>query len=125
MTLVLAPNGDFMTHWSTQDFDHAPDAEKTLKFIKNVMAFYRSEGEKYLYSGKMIYAPDIECEEIIIPLFRGRKEASLPRLLSSAWQTEDGKVAYIVVNPEDVAVSFKIGNESYEAKPLDAMLIIK
>ena len=125
MTLILAPNGDLMTHWGTHDFEHAPNMEKTLEFIKNVMEFYRNVGKKYLYSGKMIFAPDIECDEIIIPLFRGRKEANLPRLLSSAWQTEDGKVAYIVVNPEDVAVSFKIGNESYEAKPLNAMLIIK
>jgi len=123
MTLVLAPNGELMTHWGTHDFEHAPNMEKTLRFIKNVMSFYRSEGEKYLYSGKMIFAPDIECEEITFPLFRGRKEAKLPRLLSSTWQTDGGKTAYIVVNPEDVAVMFKINGVSYEAKPLDATLI--
>jgi hypothetical protein len=125
MTLTLAPNGDLMTHWGTHDFEHAPDKEKALRFIKNVMEFYRTEGEKYLYCGKMKNAPDIICEEIFIPLFRGRKYANLPRLLSSTWAAENGKTAYIVVNPEDTEIDFAIGDDFYTAEPLNAMLIIR
>ena len=125
MTLTLAPNGDLMTHWGTHDFEHAPDKEKALRFIKNVMEFYRAEGEKYLYSGKMKNAPDIICEEIFIPLFRGRKYANLPRLLSSTWAAEKNKTAYIVVNPEDTEIEFAIGDDFYTAPPLNAMLIIR
>ncbi|MBQ9744600.1 MAG: hypothetical protein IJW19_05690 [Clostridia bacterium] len=125
MTLTLAPNGELMTHWGTNDFIHCPDMDKTLLFIKNVMKFYHRVGKKYLYSGKMSSLPDIECEEIFIPLFRGRKVANLPRLLSSVWEEKDGGVAYIVVNPEDEPVTFRIGDETYEAPPLNAILIIK
>ena len=68
---------------------------------------------------------DIECEEITIPLFRGRKEATLPRLLSSTWQTDSGETAYIVVNPEGVSVNFKINGEEFTAPPLNAVLIVR
>jgi len=124
MTLTLAPNGDLMTHWGTHDYVNCPDMEKTLKFIKNVMEFYHRVGKKYLHCGKMSISSDIECEEITIPLFRGRKYASLPRLLSSSWENENGKTAYIVVNPEDVDVKFKLGDAEYEAPALNATLII-
>lgn len=125
MTLALAPNGDLMTHWSTRDFEHAPDMEKTLRFIKNVMRFYDEVGKKYLYSGKMTVAPSIGCDTITIPLSRGQSQITLPRLLSSRWQADNGKVAYIVVNPEDKELEFSIENERFTVLPLDATLIIK
>lgn len=125
MTLTLQPNGKLMSHWGTHDFESAPDMEKTLKFIKNVAEFYRSVGKKYLYCGRMKDCTDIECEEITIPLFRGRKEATLPRLLSSTWQTDSGETAYIVVNPEGVSVNFKINGEEFTAPPLNAVLIVR
>ena len=125
MTLILAPNGDLMTHWGTHDFEHCPDMERTLLFIKNVMAFYNREGKKYLYSGKMKIAEEVESGEIVIPLFRGRKEAALPRLLSSAWETDDGRTAYVVVNPEEKEIEFSIGEDKYIAPSLNAILIVK
>jgi hypothetical protein len=125
MTLVLAPNGNLMTHWSTRDFDNFPDMEKALAFIKNVMDFYNREGKKYLYSGRMKNGQSIECGEITIPLTRGRKFATLPRLLSSVWEEENGKTAYIVVNPEEEEVEFFIGEDKYIAPSLNAILIVK
>ena len=114
-----------MTHWGTHDFSCPPDFDKTMTFIRNVMRFYREIGREYLYSGKMKNAPEIECEQITLPLFRGRKEATLPRLLSSAWEAEGGKTAYVVVNPEDAWVGFTVDGKKYECAPLDAMLILK
>ena len=125
MTLILAPNGKLMTHWGTHDFENAPDMELTLTFIKNMLKFYNEGAKKYLYSGRMSNSPEIKCEEITIPLFRGSDFATLPRLLSSCWEAEDGKTAYIVVNPENNPVTFCIGNESYEAPPLNALLIVR
>ncbi len=123
MTLIIAPNGELMTHWGTRDFEHSPNMEKTMLFIKNVMNFYNDGAKKYLYSGKMSCSSDIKCDEIAIPMFRGRDFARLPRLLSSSWEAKEGKTAYIVVNPEDNPVAFQIGNKSYECPPLNAMLI--
>ena len=125
MTLTLAPNGDLMTHWSTRDFDHAPNMEKALLFIKNVTNFYNTVGKKYLHHGRMCQAPDIKCGMIEIPMTRGKEKALLPRLLSSTWQADDGKVAYIVVNPEEKPVLFSIEGDSYMAPPLNATLIVK
>ena len=125
MTLTIAPNGDLMTHWGTHDFEHSPDKEKTMRFIKNVMNFYNDKGKKYLYCGKMSTCDDITCEEITIPLFRGQKYSTLPRLLCSAWEEENGKTAFIVINPEENQVSFKIGNDNFLCPPLDACLIVK
>ncbi len=125
MTLIIAPNGDLMTHWGTHDFEHSPSMEKTTRFIKNVMEFYSKEGKKYLYNGKMSVNDDIECEEIKIPLFRGQEFSTLPRLLCSSWEAENGKTAYVVVNPEDEPVGFTINEEKYSVPALDAMLIIK
>ncbi len=124
MTLVIQPNGKLMSHWGTHDFDNCPDMDKTLTFIKNIMKFYNEGGKKYLYSGKMKNAPAIECESVEIPMFRGKPRATLPRLLSSAWES-DGKTAYIVVNPDDVSIKFTIEGTEYIAEPLSAMTVIK
>ena len=125
MTLIVAPSGKLMSHWGTQDFDSAPSWEKTMLFIKNLLRFYREEGKKYLYSGKMTYGESIACQSINIPMLRGRDSINLPRLLSSAWVGESGKTAYIVVNPEEQPAPFLIGKDSYEAPPLGAILIEK
>ena len=125
MTLVLAPNGDLMTHWSTQDFSCPPDMKKAMRFIKNMNVFYNEKAKEYLYAGKMKNAPQIECESICVPLTRGRKTATLPRLLSSAWHARDGKTAYIVVNPENTQAVFSINGNKYTVAPLDALLIIE
>ena len=125
MTLTLAPNGDLMTHWSTQDFEHAPNMEKALAFIKNLMEFYRKDGKKYLHCGRMKNALSLECEEIEIPMLRGKPFAKLPRLLYSAWEAEGEKTAYIVVNPEGEKLSFSIDGIRHEIEPLNAKLIVK
>ena len=125
MTLIIAPNGNLMSHWGTRDFEHAPNMDKTLKFIKNALKCYVNGGKKYLYSGKMAIASPVECESVTIPLFRGQKTITLPRLLSSCWYDESGKTAYVIANPDDETVKFKIENENYEIAPLDAMIILK
>ncbi len=125
MTLILNPNGTLMSHWGTHDFESAPDMEKAMLFIKNMVEFYNHDGKKYLHCGKMSSVSNFECEEIKIPMFRGREFATLPRLLCSTWEAEDGKIAYIIVNPEDNEVEFKIDGERYDAPRLNATLILR
>lgn len=125
MTLILNPNGNLMSHWGTHDLESAPSMEKALTFIKNMVEFYNNEGKEFLYCGKMSATYNFECEKIQIPMFRGRKYATLPRLICSSWQTSDGKTAYIVINPEEKEAEFKINGESYTAPGLNALLILK
>ena len=125
MTLILAPDGRLMSHWGTHDFESAPDMDKALMLIKNLLELYNNGAKKYLYNGKMCEGDMVKCESITIPLFRGQPTITLPALLSSCWMAENGKKAYIVVNPESVPVSFSIGEEKYEVSSLNATMIIK
>ena len=125
MTLTLAPSGVPMTHWGTRDFEHAPDMERALAFISNMRRFYKEKASEYLCYGKMVSAPNIECGTVTIPQVRGKSESVLPRLLSSCWSDENGKIAYIVVNPEDTQIEFSIEGERFSVGALDAMLILK
>ncbi|MBQ7337530.1 MAG: hypothetical protein IJW40_03640 [Clostridia bacterium] len=124
MTLTLSPNGALMTHWGTRDFAHAPDMEKTLTLIKNLTKFYREQAKEYLYDGRMCQSHAYECGEISIPLSGAYGTTRLPRLLLSAFCGEGGKVAHIVVNPEDVPVALTLDGCAYTVPALDALLIL-
>ncbi len=124
MTLVLSPTGDLMSHWGTRDFSAPPNMEKALTFIKNMMKFYNDGAKKYLYNGKMANAPDIECEKITIPMIRGRESITLPCLLSSTWEADGGKTAYIIVNPDEKVARFTLQGDEYFVEPLSAKLLI-
>ena len=124
MTLTLNPLGGLMTHWGMQDLENAPDEKPILAFIKNLMRFYREEAKDILYAGRMSDAADATCETVTFPMTNGRGDAILPRLLLSAWETEDGKTAYVCVNPESEPVACVIRGESYEIPALDARLIV-
>ena len=105
MTLVLTPNGDLMTHWGTRDFEHAPNKEKTLRLIKNLTAFYKETAKDYLYAGKMIEGKDFECNEIYLEFNDKDRGINLPEVLSTAWESREGKKAQIIVNPHDYDVT--------------------
>ena len=123
MTLVLEPGGQLMTHWGTTDFVHAPDMTLTLTFIRNLTRFYREEGKKYLTDGRMSERNEAVCETVEIPMRDGLGTARLPRLHISAWESGEGKTAYIAVNPEEEPVSFRIGTATYQAPALSALLV--
>lgn len=123
MTLVLEPGGQLMTHWGTTDFVHAPDMTLTLTFIRNLTRFYREEGKKYLTDGRMSERNEAVCETVEIPMRDGLGTARLPRLHISAWESGEGKTAYIAVNPEEKPVSFRIGTATYQAPALSALLV--
>ena len=125
MTLILNPNGNLMSHWGTHDLESAPNMERALTFIRNMVEFYNGQGKEFLHCGKMSKEYSFECEEIKIPMFRGRKFATLPRLICTSWESGDGKTAYIVVNPEENEVEFKIDGERYVAPRLNATLILR
>ncbi len=123
MTLILNPRGGLMSHWGTQELEKGPDMELALVFIKNLVEFYNSGAKKYLYNGKMSSDYDFCCDEITIPMTRGRKEITLPCLLCSSWVNENGKSAYIVINPENRAIDFTIKGKKYTISALSGMMI--
>ncbi|MBR2650108.1 MAG: hypothetical protein IKD45_00440 [Clostridia bacterium] len=100
MTVVLTPEGDFLSGWSTRDFVNLPDREKTLRFIKNLTDFYRSEGKEYLLSGKMVRTHKLDCDTVTYKLPRDYLH-TYPALHTSAWQKANGELVQIIINPWD------------------------
>ena len=114
LTLVITPDGDLMVNWGTRDFDHHPDKEKTLLFIKNLMQFYREEGKKYLCSGKMIMPLPIECDSV---RYSDNIDA-VPAVMTSAWEAADHARIQIFVNYTDAEQTYVIGSEKNTIPPL-------
>lgn len=122
ITLPLTPDGNLLSGWSTRDFVNLPDREKTLHFIKNLTAFYKTQAKPYLYNGKMIPAEKIVCPTVSYDVPRGYK-ATLPMVHSYAYEAEDGTRAQIFVNPFDDMIVCKVGERLVEVPALDATLI--
>lgn len=122
MTVVLNPNGDFLSYWGMTDFSKLPDKEKVLKFIGNMTKFYNEQAKEYLFAGKMIKSPDVKCNEITYYLKRisGTRPVVLPEILCSAWESEDGKKAVIMVNPHDEEKECTVNGKKITISPMDA-----
>lgn len=123
MTVVLTPNGDLMTHWGTRDFVNSPNKEKTFRMIKNLTAFYKETAKDYLYAGKMIEGKELECKEIYLEFDDRKRGINLPEILSSAWESKDGKKAQILVNPHDYDATCKLDGKEITIPAMDAVLV--
>ena len=118
MTLVMTEDGEIMPNWGTRDFKHVPDKAKTLQFIANVTRAYKEELKPYLLNGRMIPAPKISCESERFDLSGRDRSLELPTVYSSAWESQDGSRALILVNPTDVERECKIDGVSVTLAPL-------
>ncbi len=123
MTLVLTPNGDLMTHWGTRDFVHAPNKEKTLRLIKNLTKFYNETAKDYLYAGKMIAGKPLQCKDIVLEFDDRKRGITLPEILSTAWESIEGKKVQILVNPHDRNVTCKLNGKSVTIPATDAIMV--
>ena len=123
MTLVLHPDGELMFHWGMRDFSSFPDKEKALCLVANLTRFYQEHAKPYLYAGRMIPGPNVECETISLATRRSDRIVTLPSILSSAWEAEDKSRVLILVNPSDSDVCCKVNNVQVAVPPLDAMII--
>ena len=123
MTLVLTQDGDLMSHWGVRDFSHLPDKEKALRLIANLTRFYKESAKPYLYAGRMIPPPDVECQNITFALLGAERSAPLSSILSSAWEAKDGSRALILVNPSDSEVACKVNGAQIFVAALEAKII--
>lgn len=105
MTLVLTEDGEIMSRWGLRDFSHLPNKKTVLTLIHNLISAYKSGAGKYLYNGRMVATPEVLCDRVAFARRDGQSDIELPRILSSAWEAEDGCRAVVLVNPtrENVA----------------------
>ena len=123
MTLVLTQDGDIASYWGMRDFSALPNKEKALSLISNLTRFYKEHAKPYLYSGRMISAPTVECERVTYETYDPNRTLSLPAILSSAWQSEDGSRALILVNPNENAAECKVNGGTVTIPALDAVIL--
>lgn len=123
MTLVLTENGEPASYWGMKDFDLLPDKEKALRLVANLTDLYKNGAKKYLYAGRMIAPPSVECEYISLSMRKTERKAILPVLSWSAWEGSDGTRALILVNPEDSETVCKVNGKAVSLPPLDGIII--
>lgn len=121
MTLTLTPDGELLSSWSTRDFVHFSDKEKTYRFIRNLTDFYNNEAKPYLYCGRMVKPEKILCESVTFDVWDGFKN-TYPQLHTAAYES-DGKRVQIVVNPWDEVKVFELKGEKLSIPALSALLI--
>jgi hypothetical protein len=123
MTLVLTQDGDIASYWGMRDFSVLPDKEKTLSLIANLTRFYKEHAKPYLYAGRMIASPIVECDSVVFTTVDAQRTLTLPAVLSSAWEAEDGSRAMILVNPSENEAKCKISGRTVAIPPLDAVIL--
>ena len=123
MTVNLTPSGEFEPHWGCGKVNAlAPDKEKALTFIRNIMRFYREDAKSYLLYGRMEkpVATDIKMKG-----YDYDKKLSviyIPEVFSSAWSYE-GKKVQIFVNPQDYPVTFHVEDKEITVEAMNATMI--
>jgi hypothetical protein len=120
MTLVLSDDGFVRSKWGRFLPDHIIDQEKVFKLVKNLTTFYKNEAKPYLYNGRMITPPLVECENVDF-LTNENLTVTLPSVLCTAWQSEDGSKAFILVNPFDCEIKCKVDNREVVIPSLNAI----
>ena len=123
MTLVLTPEGELMPYWGVKDFSTLPNKEKALRLIANLTRCYKETAKPYLYAGRMIPSPKVECKPVTFSMRRSERTVTLPSILSSAWEAEDGRRALILVNPEDAEAHCRVNGIQSAVPPLNAIVI--
>lgn len=123
MTLVLTPDGQFMSYWGMKDFSHLPDKEKTLKLVANLLRFYREKAKPWLSAGRMISAAPLACGSVTFNRKNTTRTVTLPALLTSAWEDPDGHRAQIIVNPGDTDETCTVNGQTVTVPALDAVLL--
>ena len=123
MTLVLTPDGNLMTNWGNHDFSRLPDKEKALDLVANLCRFYREKAGKYLHAGRMITAKPVACghKEFFMEWY-GRS-CTIPSVYSTAWESEDGTRAQILVNPGDAPEKVTVDDREVTIPARDAVMV--
>ena len=125
MTIVLTPDGDVNSYWGNRDFSKLPNKEKVLTFIRNLTHFYKEEAKPYLYAGRMIASPQVDCKTVsyTIEKYGNVYDRILPALLSTAWESPDGKRALILVNPHNEEITATVDGKTILLPAYQARLI--
>ena len=100
-----------------------PDRDTILRLIANLSRFYRESAKPYLYAGRMIPAPAVDCGEVTFERQFSDRTVTLPAILSTAWEGEDGSRAQILINPTEAEAICTVEGKTLQIPALDAVLL--
>ena len=124
MTLVIDENGHIRSWWGQLFTNHVPNQNNILLLVKNLTAFYNKQAKQYLYNGRMIEQPQVSCENLIFDTDGSDHKVVLPKILSTAWEADDGSKALILVNPSVNEAQCIIDGKKVSVPSLNAIKII-
>ena len=123
MTLILDQDGQIKSRWGRALTDHIPNQEPILRLVKNLSGFYHEKAKPYLFAGRMMTPLTVECDTLAFLRRDIEGTVTLPSILSTAWISPDGKLAQILVNPQDKEATCSVGGKKYAIAPLSAIII--
>jgi len=126
MTLVLDQDGNPKSRWGSIETDYIPDREKVLTFVSNLSRLWREQAAKYIFGGRMVETPDVECETIVLHKNIGglakESDSVLPAVICTAWAGKEGERVTLLVNPTETEQACFVDGERVLVPALDACL---
>ena len=123
MSLVLTEDGEILSRWGLRDFSHLPNKKTVLTLVRNLVAAYKGAAGKYLYNARMIPTPEIVCDRVVFARRGGKSAIDLPSILSSAWETEEGERAVVLVNPSKGDARCTVDGKEVALAPLSCVVL--
>ncbi|MBQ8526309.1 MAG: hypothetical protein IJ460_06320 [Clostridia bacterium] len=120
MTVVLSPDGEFLTCWGAHPDEPKADKERALTLIANLTKFYKEKAKPYLCSGRMTSPMSFRCNTLSYKT--EQSVCHLPSVLCSAWESGEGRV-HIFVNPEPYEQTVEFDGGAITIPALDAVII--
>ncbi len=124
MTLILDQDGQIKSRWGKPKTDHVPNQELILRLVQNLTSFYHDVAKPYLFAGRMVEPLAVECPTLAFERYDlAGRSVTLPAILTSAWESPDGRRAQILVNPQNNDTTCCVAGKSYKIAALSAILI--
>lgn len=101
LTGVLNGRGELFWDWGTVWEIPGPDQPTLLKLVRNLLRLRKGAAKRYLLSGKMIRPISCQQDGMFSLIRRDGTVVEYPRVLSSAWEDEEGSRVQIFVNYTD------------------------
>ncbi len=123
-TLVLTDDGRIMQAWGDRQFDILPDEDQALTLVGNLTALRRGAGKKFLHEGRMLPPLSVEgAGEHTFQMVSAIETLTVPRVLTSRWQAQDGEIGQALINWTKEDVVCRVENKEITVPAMDAVMI--
>ena len=127
MTLVLDQDGNPKSRWGSIKTKYIPNKEKILAFVARLVRLYKEEAQRYLYGGRMVAPPCVECKTLTlhknIEGIYEEGDSVLPAVIVTSWRGEGEARVTLVVNPTEEEQVVLLDGQELRVPALDGKLL--